>query len=136
MTHHTSASAALQMNRRAWLTRSGMGLAGALGAGTLGNLIGARPAHATDYKALVCIFLYGGNDGINTIVPTDSARHTLYRSVRGGMAIPSASLRPLAGINFGLHPAMAALAPVWTEGKLAPVFNVGTLYKPMTKAQF
>ncbi len=133
MTH----PATLPLSRRAWLARSGLGLAGALGAGSLGNLmLGTSPAHAADYKALVCVFLYGGNDGLNTIVPTDGARHELYKSVRGGMAIPAASLTPLSGIPFGLHPAMAALAPAWNEGRLAPVFNVGPLYKPMSKAQF
>ena len=122
--------------RRRWLTRSGATLAGALGAGTLGNLVlHGRPAHAADYKALVCIFLYGGNDGMNCIVPTD-ARHDQYAAVRRGLAIPKASLVPLAGVNYGLHPALGALGSVWAEGKLAPVFNVGPLFGPLTKAQY
>ena len=63
------------LQRRHWLKTSGATLAGALGAASLGNLmLGARPAYAADYKALVCVFLYGGNDGLNTIVPTDTAR--------------------------------------------------------------
>jgi uncharacterized protein (DUF1501 family) len=117
-----------------------MGLAGALGVGTLGNLIAGagRPTHAApgDYKALVCVFLYGGNDGLNTIVPTDAPRYSLYQSVRGDMAVPNASLSRLPGINFGLHPSMAALAPAAAAGQLAPVFNLGTLNRPLTKAQF
>ena len=134
---HPHSHAPASMSRRGWLARSGASLAGALGAGTLGNLtLGVSPAHAADYKALVCIFLYGGNDGMNMIVPTDAGRYGAYKNVRQRLALPSTSLTPLAGIDFGLHPAMAALAPAWAEGSLAPVFNVGPLYKPMTKAQY
>jgi uncharacterized protein (DUF1501 family) len=108
---------------------------GALGVGSLASLMApARFAHAADYKALVCIFQYGGNDGLNTIVPTDS-RYTQYSSVRRSLALPLGSLVGLGGTSFGLHPALAALAPVWAEGRLAPVFNVGPLYAPLTKAQ-
>ncbi|MEP6875278.1 MAG: Tat pathway signal protein, partial [Burkholderiales bacterium] len=61
---------ALETNRRRWLLGSGATLASALGAGSVGNLLlNAKPAFAADYKALVCIFLYGGNDGMNMIVP-------------------------------------------------------------------
>ena len=124
-------------DRRRWLARSGATLAGALGAGTLGNLmLNARPAHAADYKALVCIFLYGGNDGMNCIVPTDTARYDQYAGVRRGLAIPKASLVPLGGVPYGLHPALAALGGAWGEGRLAPVFNVGPLFQPITKAQY
>ena len=123
--------------RRRWLLHSGATLAGALGAGTLGNLLlNAKPAYAADYKALVCIFLYGGNDGMNMIVPSDDARYNQYAGVRGGLAIPKASLTPLAGVSYGLHPAMAALGTAWTNGHLAPVFNVGPLAQPLTKAQY
>ena len=128
---------AIDLTRRRWLKTSGATLAGALGAGSLGSLmLGAKPAYAADYKALVCVFLYGGNDGLNTIVPTDTTRYNQYAAVRAGLALPKASLLSLAGTDFGLHPALAALAPVWAEGKLAPVFNVGPLFAPLTKAQF
>lgn len=123
--------------RRRWLLRSGAALAGALGTGTLGNLLlGAKPAYAADYKALVCVFLYGGNDGLNTIVPTDTARYDAYAAVRGGLAIPKANLSALSGVTYGLHPSLSALVPFWNAGQLAPVFNVGPLYQPLTKAQF
>ena len=85
--------------RRRWLMGSGATLAGALGAGTLGNLLlNARPAYAADYKALVCVFLYGGNDGMNTIVPNDTTRYNQYAAVRGGLAIPKANLLSLGGV--------------------------------------
>jgi uncharacterized protein (DUF1501 family) len=135
--HHHHASPAVSLDRRSWLKRSGAGLAGALGAGTIGNLmVGAKSAHAADYKALVCVFLYGGNDGMNTVVPTDDARYNQYAAVRKGLALPRNSLVNLSGINYGLHPALSALAPAWRDGALAPVFNVGTLTRPMSKAEY
>jgi len=126
----------LSTARRRWLIGSGGTLAAALGAGTVGNLLSVRPAHAADYKALVCIFLYGGNDGMNMVVPNDTTRYDQYSGVRKGLAIPKANLVPLGGTGFGLHPAMGALGAAWGEGKLAPVFNVGPLAQPLTKAQY
>lgn len=132
-----ASSSAMPLTRRQWLLLNGAALAGALGAGSIANLtLGTRRAWAGDYQALVCVFLYGGNDGLNTVVPTDSARYAQYASVRRGLALPAASLLPLAGIDYGLHPSLAALAPAWAAGHLAPVFNVGTLARPLTKAQF
>ena len=123
--------------QRRWLLRSGATLAGALGAGTVGNLLlGARTAQAADYKALVCVFLYGGNDGSNTIVPTDAARYDQYAGVRSGLAVPRSSLIDLHGTPYGLHPSLSALSTAWQAGQLAPVFNVGPLHQPLTKAQF
>ena len=123
--------------RRRWLLQSGATCASALGFGSIGNLLlGARPAHAADYKALVCVFLYGGNDGLNTIVPTDAARHAQYGAVRGALAIPRERLVALPGTEFGLHPSLGALAAAATAGHIAPVFNVGPLYAPLTKAQY
>jgi len=128
---------ALDMNRRQWLVRNSTALAGALGLGTVANLtLGTKRAWAGDYQALVCVFLYGGNDGLNTIVPTDTARYNQYAGVRRGLALPLASLLPMSGINYGMHPSLQALAPAWAEGRLAPVFNLGTLVRPMSKAQF
>ena len=139
MKHAQESTTAATTSRRRFL-RHGATLAGALGTaglGSLGNLLLApRSAHAADYKALVCIFLYGGNDGMNMIVPTDGSRYGQYAGVRGNLAIPKASLAPLAGVNFGLHPALSALSGAWNAGALAPVFNVGPLHQPLTKSQY
>ena len=137
MNHSPHPSTPADTARRRWLQRSGITLASALGAGSAGNLmLGTRPAHAADYKALVCVFLYGGNDGLNTIVPTDTARYNQYAAVRGGLAIPKASLLPLPGVTYGLHPALAGLGGACSDGRCAPVFNVGPLARPITKAQY
>ena len=134
--NHTST---FDLRRRRLLQSSGATCAGALGLGSLGNLLlTAEPAHAqtAGYKALVCIFLYGGNDGLNTIVPTDAARHAQYSAVRGPLAIPRDALVALPGAAFGLHPSLAALGAAAGAGNLAPVFNVGPLYSPLTKAAY
>jgi uncharacterized protein (DUF1501 family) len=130
---------AIDPTRRALLRRSAtlgaaLGLGGPLAAG-LPRLAQAQ-AQAGDYRALVCIFLYGGNDGTNTIVPMDATRYGAYSGVRGRLALPRDRLVALGGSDFGLHPALAALAPVWAEAKLAPVFNVGPLFAPLTKTQY
>ncbi|NRF67853.1 DUF1501 domain-containing protein [Aquincola sp. S2] len=117
--------------RRDWL-KSGAAL---LAGGTLFGS-GLRNAQAADYKALVCIFLYGGNDGMNMVVPTDGARYGQYAAVRGGLAIPAGQLVALGSSGYGLHPSLAALAPHFSQGTLAPVFNVGPLYAPLNKAQY
>ena len=111
-------------------------LAGALGLGTLGALAPLRSAQAADFKALVCVFLYGGNDGMNTVVPMDATRHADYARVRAGLALPQASLGRLGTSDFGLHPALAALNPLFAAGKLAVQFNVGPLQAPLTQAQY
>ncbi len=121
--------------------RSLLGWGGALGAAGLGApllgplLSSGANAAGDDYKALVCLFLYGGNDGINMIPPRDASRHAQYSAVRGALALPRSSLVPLDA-DHGLHPAMGALAGAWADGALAPVFNVGPLYAPLSKAQY
>lgn len=122
--------------RRRWLARSSLGALAALGAGSLAALLPARTAKAADYRALVCIFLYGGNDGNNTVVPVDSTRHEQYRRTRGVLALPQSSLLALEGSSYALHPALDSLLPHWSAGRLAPVFNVGPLAAPLSKAQY
>ena len=131
MNHHL-----IDPSRRRWLKMSGLSACGALSAGTLGSLLVPTAARAADYKALVCVFLYGGNDGLNTIVPTDSARYTQYRDVRQELALPASSLLPLSGTNYGMHPALAALQDAWADKRLATLFNVGPLKAPLTKAAY
>ena len=112
---------------------SGMPLLAPLLGGSL--LTPGAQAAGDDYTALVCVFMYGGNDGFNMLPPRDAARHAQYAAVRGGLALPRSSLVAL-GSDYGMHPAMAALAPVWADGALAPVFNVGPLFAPLNKAQY
>ncbi|WCT72888.1 DUF1501 domain-containing protein [Sphingomonas naphthae] len=88
------------------------------------------------YRAMVGVFLFGGADNWNMIVPTDT-RYAAYAANRGStLALPQASLTPLAGQPFGLHPSFAPLATAWNEGALSAVLNVGSLHQPLTKAQY
>ena len=129
---HSFSVAPASPGRRQWLKQAGA----VLGAGASGLALTPRRAEAADYKALVCLFLYGGNDGNNMVVPTDATRHAQYAGVRGGLALPRTSLLPLSGLDYGFHPSMTSLMGAWSEGALAPVFNVGPLLRPMTKADF
>ncbi|KTF68763.1 MULTISPECIES: DUF1501 domain-containing protein [unclassified Sphingomonas] len=95
----------------------------------------AVAAPSGSYRAMVGIFLFGGNDGWNMVIPTD-ARHSAYLAARGSVGIARSALTPLSGSAMALHPAMAALQPLWDEGSLAVVLNTGTLFAPLTKASY
>jgi uncharacterized protein (DUF1501 family) len=105
----------------------------------------AAAATATDYKALVCVFLYGGNDYANTLPPFDQASYDLYAAARPSLALSRAALaatelKPVValpgGRQYALAPAMAPLMPIFDAGHMAVVLNVGTLVRPTTKAQY
>ena len=94
----------------------------------------------SDYKALVCIFMSGGNDSNNLIIPV-GADYSSYSSVRQNLALPEASLLPIAPLNtdghtYGLHPKLTKVQTLFGEGKAAFLFNVGPLSYPMTRAQY
>jgi uncharacterized protein (DUF1501 family) len=88
----------------------------------------------TDYKALVCIFMFGGNDSNNLIVPMDS-RFSQYQTARGGaatgsLALSQGSLVTLGSGTYGMHPSAKELAGLYNSNNLAVLANVGTLIKP------
>ncbi len=99
-------------------------------------------SNISDYKALVCLFLAGGNDSNNVILPTVTSEYNNYAAIRTAiLAIPSASIlntgyTDAVGHSYGLHPAMPELLTLFGEKKLAPLLNVGTLLYPMTRAQY
>jgi len=126
------------MKRRRFLQHAGA-LAGSAALGQLG-ILAADAATASDYKALVCIFLYGGNDANNTLVALDSAGYANYAQTRSYLALPQSQLLPLSvaggAPQYGLHPALPGLQSLWEAGNLAIVANVGTLVQPLTKTQY
>ena len=93
----------------------------------------------TDYKALVCIFLYGGNDSNNLVVPTIQSEYNNYAGIRTPvLAIPQSSLLGVTSQNpdghtYGLHPSCVKLQGLFGQGKLAFLFNTGTLVYPLTR---
>ena len=123
------------MNRRQFLRGAG--------AMSVMSVIPRAFAQSADYKALVCVFLYGGNDGNNTIVPMDTAGYAQYAAVRttaSGLQLAQGSLAPIQpsslGTPFGFHPSCAELATLFNQRKLAVMCNVGTLVQPTSKSQY
>jgi uncharacterized protein (DUF1501 family) len=104
------------------------------------GLVSALAQGTPGYKALVCIFLFGGNDANNLIVPIDSAGYTNYQSIRANLALPQASLLPLqigGQANFGLHPSLPEVQTLFNTNKsLALLANVGTLVQPTTQQNY
>lgn len=96
------------------------------------------------YKALVCVFLFGGNDSFNMLVPREDAEYDDYAAVRGnpaegGLALAKEDLLPITAVNgrsFGLHPSMPELKSLYDSNKCAMVANVGTLVRPTTMADY
>jgi uncharacterized protein (DUF1501 family) len=138
------------LTRRSMLSRVAI-LGGALGTirdlKLINSLVAAEPA--TDYKALVCVFLSGGNDANNWIVPSDNTTYAEYAATRGNLVLPQSSLLPLRtgpggsdpaysyqGRTYGFHPGCSNLQTLFGEKKLAIVQNVGTLVRPTTKANY
>jgi uncharacterized protein (DUF1501 family) len=99
----------------------------------------AAPIAPTDYKALVCIFMYGGNDSNNTVISLDN--YAGYAKTRGIMALTQAQLaataiNPKSGGHYALHPSMTGLATLFQNKNAAVLVNVGTLTAPITKTQY
>ncbi|HSI60637.1 MAG TPA: DUF1501 domain-containing protein [Ideonella sp.] len=102
---------------------------------------GAQAAPEEDYRALVCVFLLGGNDGNNLIVPTDTTPYARYRQARANLAIPREQLLAINPANsngaaYGLHPALGGVQALFNSGQAAVVANTGPLMVPTSQAQW
>jgi len=97
-------------------------------------------AQGTDYKALVCIFMFGGNDGNNMIVPYDTSGYDNYAQLRANLALPYNVLWPIQpkslSTPFAFHPKFPEIQNLFNGGQLAAVVNVGTLVQPTTRDQY
>ena len=106
--------------------------------GLLSSLPGASGAAGEDYRTLVVVYLNGGNDGNNLLVPTD-AMYNDYQAARQNLALPKASLANLPGISaghsFGLHASLQPLVGLYNQQRLAFISNVGPLVMPCTARQ-
>ncbi len=110
-----------------------------------GNLLGLRPfgalnalaQSAGDYKALVCVFLFGGNDANNMLIPFDTTGYGQYSSIRGPLALAQNTLLPLTPApNFALNPSIPDIQTLFNNKNAAFVANVGTLVQPLTRTQY
>ncbi len=127
----------MSFNRRTFIRSASLAAAGHVAGfrpfGVMNGLAQSSPG----YKALVCLFLYGGNDSNNTIVPYDTNGYANYSSIRGPLAIAQNSLLPLTGLpNYALHPNLPDIQTLFNNGTAALVANVGTLIAPMTAAEY
>jgi uncharacterized protein (DUF1501 family) len=125
------------MNRRTFIRSASLAAAGsAAGLRPFGTL-NALAQSATGYKALVCVFLYGGNDANNTLIQFDTSGYANYASVRGPLALPQSQLLPLASApNFALHPGLPDIQSLFNSNAAAIVTNVGTLVEPTNRTQY
>jgi uncharacterized protein (DUF1501 family) len=104
------------------------------------GLVNALAQSAQDYKALVCVFLFGGNDSNNMVVPLSSSGYASYQQIRSVLALPQTALLPInppsPGSPFGFHPKFPELQSLFNQKHLAVLANVGTLVRPTTRTQF
>jgi len=106
------------------------------------NRLGLMSAYAQgpDYKALVCIFLFGGNDANNMIIPYNNSGYANYAQLRAVIGLPQNTLLPIQpksqSLPFAFHPALVGTQSLFNGGQLAAVVNNGVLAQPTTRAQF
>ena len=130
----------MSWSRRDFLKRTCCTAAAGMAAASFSRLglMNAMAQTAQDYKALVCVFMFGGNDSNNLIVPLSSSGYAAYQHDRAVLALPQASLLPVTptsiGSPFGFHTKMAEVQALFNGGHAALMANVGTLIKPTTRA--
>ena len=133
-----------KLNRREFLRTSGAAAAAAAFAHYPGMAFSQGmgvSAPFGDYKALVCLFLHGGNDSYNMVVPRSNAEYNVYAASRQNMAVAQQDLLPINpltsdGTDYGLHPSMGGVQSLFEQGRLAFVNNIGPLVEPTTKTDY
>ena len=120
--------------------RTALQSATALGAMSTFGRINALASGGSGYQALVCIFLAGGNDGHNTVVPitTVQQNYSLYQKGRQSLALPQNSLRTImnGSDTYGLHANLPELQALYTQGRAAVLANVGNLVVPLSQGDY
>src|SRR5579863_3470640 len=105
------------------------------------GLMNAYAQSAPSYKALVCVFLFGGNDSHNMVVPQSQTQLNAYKTIRGSLALPDANAKlvPVTAKNgtpYALNDGLTSIIPLWAQQQLAVVANVGMLVQPTTRPQY
>lgn len=131
-----------ELSRRDFLRAGARLTASATLLGTMGSFQKAMAATASTsgYRALVCLYLTGGNDGFNTVVPITNAGYNTYAANRRIIALPQNSLLPLNGTasdgyTYGLHNSCPEMQTLFNQGHAAVISNVGPIVQPTTVAQ-
>lgn len=127
----------MKINRRSLIRNASLLAAGnSLGFRPFGMLNSLAQA-APGYRALVCVFLFGGNDANNTVIPFDTAGYQNYAALRSPLALAQNTLLPLTPTpNFALHPNLPDIQSLFNGGNAAIVANVGTLIQPTTRLSY
>jgi len=127
----------MRANRRSFIKYASLAAAGnAAGLRPFG-MLNALAQSATDYKALVCIFLYGGNDANNMLIPFDTTGYNNYATLRGPLALAQNTLLQLGPTpTFALNPNLPDIQTLFNSKNAALVANVGTLVQPLTRTQY
>lgn len=127
----------LQSSLSAALLGSGIGaMTGKLNLVSSALAASSDYAGLADYKALVCVFLYGGSDSFNMFVPLEQSIYDNYAAARGGLSLSRDNLLASADGVVGFNPDLSALHGYYDQGKLAIVGNVGNLIRPVTREQY
>jgi uncharacterized protein (DUF1501 family) len=130
----------MSVNRRSFIRYAALTAAGSAAGLRPFGALNSLAQSSTDYKALVCVFLFGGNDANNTLVPFDTTGYANYATIRGPLALPqtgTGSLIQLAQApNFSLNPNLPDIAKLFDSKAAAIVTNVGTLIAPTTKTTY
>jgi uncharacterized protein (DUF1501 family) len=128
----------MRRTRRSFIACASMAAAGnILGLRQFGALNALAQSGTSDYKALVCVFLFGGNDANNTLIPFDTTGYGQYSATRGDLALAQNTLLPLTPApNFALNPNLPDIQTLFNNNNAAFVANVGTLVQPLTRAQY
>jgi uncharacterized protein (DUF1501 family) len=125
------------VNRRSFIRYASLAAAGSAAGLRPFGALNALAQSPTDYKALVCVFLYGGNDANNTLIQFDTAGYANYAALRGPLALPQSQLLQLAAApNFALNPNLPEIQTLFNNKAAALVTNVGTLIQPTTRALY
>lgn len=125
------------VNRRSFIRYASLAAAGSAAGLRPFGALNSLAQSATDYKALVCVFLFGGNDANNTLIQFDTAGYANYSAIRGPLTLPQSSLIQLAQApNFALNPNLPDIAKLFDSKAAALVTNVGTLIAPTTKTAY
>jgi uncharacterized protein (DUF1501 family) len=134
-----------KVNRREFLKKTGAATATGAALAHYPGMVFSQGMGTTapfgDYKALVCLFLHGGNDSYNMLVPRSNAEYGVYAASRQTMAVAQNDLLPINpltsdGTDYGLHPAMGGIQNLFEQGRAAFVNNIGPLVEPTTKTEY
>lgn len=134
-----------KLSRREFLKKSSAAAAVTAGLGQFPGVAFSQGMGTTapfpDYKALVCVFLHGGNDSYNMVVPRSTAEYNVYAQSRQNMALLQGDLLAINptnsdGTDYGLHPAMVGIQGLFESGRAAFVNNIGPLVEPTTKTEY